>query len=180
MAGDGDDPVQAALKVLSDSGKKYIPESDLIAAKKGLESQVSDLQGQVTTVRTDLDAKHQALLSETAARQRAESSLSDQSKLSEQIKALQKELGDATKSRDEHKATLVELKRLSVAQRSNIPMDQLATKTEAQLDALDEALKLVKPGPGQPGYDGGTGGTGGTERLTGRQQIKAGLKDRGR
>jgi predicted RNase H-like nuclease (RuvC/YqgF family) len=179
-----DEEVQAALKVLSEAGRKFVPESDLIAAKKGLEGQISDIQTQLATARTDLDAKHQALLGETAAREKAEASVAESSRLGEKVKELEQKLREATTGRDQLLQQMVGLKRLQVAEMSKaigteIPAAELEKKTEQQLDSLIEALKLVKPGA-KPGFDGGAGGGGGEGITGGRALIKAGLKDHNR
>jgi len=179
-----DDAVKAAMQTLAESGRKYVPESDLIGAKKSLEAQVADIQAQLATARADLDAKHQALLSEAAAREKAEATVAESSKLGEKVKELEKKLSEATTGRDQLQQQMVGLKRLQVAQLAKelgneIPADQLVAKTEQQLDSLLEALKFVKPGA-KPGFDGGAGGAGGEVPTSGRALIKAGLKAAGR
>lgn len=182
MGNGSDDPIQAALKALGESGTKYVPERDLIAAKKGLEDRLSTVQADLATARSELDNKHQEVLRVQAALSGAEGKLSDQTKVAEEVKALKQQLQEATKSRDEVHSTLAVLRRMSIHQASNIPMAELGKKTPEQLDSLEEALRLVKPGSdkGRQSFDGGTGGGGGTTPARGRDLIKAGLADKER
>jgi len=178
-----EDPVAAALATLAGSGKKYVPESDLIAAKKGLDGKIGTLESELTTTKASLDAKHDALLKETAAKEAVEAKVSEASALKEKIDKLTKELGEATTGRDQITKKLVDLKRLAIHQRTKgkMTMEDLGKKTEEHLDSLIESLDALSPETkGQQTYDDGTGGTGGTAPKGGRSLIKAGLGDRDR
>src|SRR4030042_2818200 len=158
----GDITVEDALKALSESGKKYVPESDLSAAKKGLEGQLSEVQAGLATARTELDSKHQDVLRLQAAVTDAEakppSSKASQDKLTE----LEKQLKAAIEGRDALSNQIIALKRLSIynASGGKVPMDQLEKKDVTQLAALEEALKLVGTLTGQT-FDGGLPAPGG-------------------
>jgi len=174
--------VELALKTLGDSGKKYVPESDLIAAKKGLEDRLSGVQGELATSKADLDSRHQDVLNAQAALKEAEGKLSTLSgsttKSAEENKGLKQQLVEATKSREDAVSRLLGLRRLAIT--AKIPkMDQaeLEKMTPEQLDALETTIKHLPDGT-KPTYDGGSGGGGGGSDLSARKKIVAGLGDR--
>lgn len=179
----GEITVEAALDFLSKSGKKYIPESDLIAAKKGLESKVEELTTTIESLRTQADEKHQALLTKTAELEEAGRKLSEAQKLGPQLKEVQGQLTEATKRGDEASSVLADVRRMAIHQKAGIPFEELKSKTPDELSNLESALKLIPEdklgGRPRQSFDGGGGGEGGTgDRRSGRQLIKEGLKAR--
>lgn len=181
----GELTVEAALKFLADSGTKYVKESDLIAAKKGLESQVEGIRTELEASKGLADSKHQDLLKKTAELEEAGRNLSEAQKLGDQLKEAQDKLKEATTRGDQDANTLADVRRLAIHQKAGVSIEDLKKKTPAELTSLEEALKLIpadqlKGAGSKQSFDGGTGGEGGTgARKTGRQLIKDGLKASG-
>lgn len=173
--------VEDALKALTESGKRYVPESDLIAAKKGLETQLSEVQAGLATTRMDLDSKHQDVLRLQAAVTDAEAKLSTTKASQEKLTELEKQLKAATEGRDVLSNQIIALRRLSIynASGGKVPMAELEKKDATQLAALEEALKLVGTTTGQT-FDGGHATPGGpATKVRGRTLIKQGLAESG-
>jgi len=172
--------VEQALEALSKSGRKYVPESDLIAAKKGLEDRIGTVQADLATARSNADAQYQEVLRLQAAVKDAETKLSSSAASKEELDKLTKQLREATDGRDALVTQIAGLRMLSIHERTKIPMDELKGKTNEQLSALEEALRLVKPATGGQSFDGGGTPAGGTvPPAKGRTLIKEGLKARG-
>ena len=174
----GDITVEDALKALSESGTKYVPESDLIAAKKGLESKLAETQANLATSRSDLDSKHQDVLRLQAAVKEAEGKLSSDQASKDKLADLEKQLKEATDGRDALANQIIGLRRLHIfnAAGGKIQMADLEKKDASQLSALEEALKLVGVTTGSQTFDGGHTAAGGpVHRIKGRSLIKEGL-----
>ena len=174
--------VEVALAALKESGTVYVKESDLLAAKKGLETSLGQVRTELATLKAESDSKHQEVLDAQAALKEAEGKLSTTNtsagKAAEDIKGLRQQLVEATKSREESAGRLLGLRRLAIT--TKIPkMDQaeLEKMTPEQLDALETTIKHLPDGA-RPTYDGGSGGGGGGSELRPRQKIAAGLADR--
>ena len=122
--------VEDALKALSESGKRYVPESDLIAAKKGLETQLSEVQAGLATTRMELDTKHQDVLRLQAAVTDAEAKLSNTKASQDKLTELEKQLKAATEGRDVLSNQIIALRRLSIynASGGKVPMAELEKK----------------------------------------------------
>jgi len=174
--------VEAALEFLKASGTPYVKESDLIAAKKGLETSLGQVRTELATLKAESDSRHQELLDAQAALKGAEDKLSTTNtsagKSAEEVKGLKQQLVDATKSREDAVNALLGLRRLAIT--AKVPkMDQgeLEKMTPEQLDALEITIKHLPDGARQT-FDGGGGGGGGGSELSARRKIAAGLADR--
>jgi hypothetical protein len=148
-------------------GRKVVYESDLIAAKKSLQEQLESAQ----SVHNEAFDKAKLNLSEAQtqlaaanARVKQMEETAQKGAVSEEDAARQKQEIEAAKSRaDTAETRVLELRRDNLLAKfpNRIKPEQLENKTEAELAALEEALKVVSAnsGPGEyliPG--GGNGG----------------------
>lgn len=153
----GDNPVT--------DDRKMVPESDLIAVKKGLEKQIEDVKSASALVISDLkstaDKHYQSLLLEQTAKTAVEEELKKANANVVDIEKLQTDLANATTSREQLEPKLLGLKKANMVLQYGIIDAQLDGKNLEQLNTLEEALKLVGPGKGTRNYDisGGGGGS---------------------
>jgi hypothetical protein len=164
-------------------GKKLVAESDLIAAKKGLETQ---LQTQQTThsqaidaIQLELSAERKNVANLTAELEKARNAQGEGAVSGEEIARIRHERDDAltkveTLTTMEGKA--LELKKsLLVSQFPGVTAEQLENKTMQELDSLEEALKAVSKGGGIGPYATG-GGTGSAVPLSDYDRRKQALE----
>lgn len=158
---------------------KMVPEKDLIAVKKGAEKEISGLKSQLEAKEAEhkaaVDKAHQDLLQERAAKEQFESQLKSQSAISpEEMAALKQQLEDATKRGEEAEARLLEVRKDGLVKLYGLASDSLKDKTSAQLEAIEEALKLLGGAKAPQRFDTGAGS--GVATMTARDKIKAGLE----
>lgn len=150
-------------------GKKMVAESDLIAAKRGLETAAEKAQAAhneaVDTVRVELSAAQTALADSNAKLKEAQDAPGQGADSAEEIAKIKQEREDAlakveSLSTDAGKA--LELKRALLVLQYNVPVDSLADKTMTQLDSFEEAAKALGAsrggGPGNYAIGAGSGG----------------------
>ncbi len=162
-------------------GKKYVKESDLIAAKEGLQKQietaqtahnkaVDDLKLQVSSAQGEVAKANAAL--EEAKKAREPGAIS-----AEEFAKAKKEAEDAKKELDTTRTSTLDMRRKLIMATYNIPAGSdtakaMESKTSDQLDALEEALKALHGAKGGPGnYLAGGGGGGATPR-TDRERAR--------
>ena len=146
--------------VMTVGGRKVVHESDLLAAKKSLESAAEQAQ----TVHNDAIDKSKLELSESlqqvaslnAKLQEAEKARDTGAAPDKDVAGIKEEL-ESAKSRIEALTTeageSLEMRRAYLALQYSIPVDKLSEKNKEQLDSFEEALKAVatsrggSPGP---------------------------------
>jgi len=150
-------------------GHKVVRESDLIAAKESLQKQVEQAQGvhnaAIDKARLDLSEAQTAIATANAkvkeleqARQSgaAPQNSEEATKLKVDLELARKEAGDSSKLALELRTKLI-----VATYPGQVTAEQLASKTPAQLDAFEEALKALATSRGGPGpYATGAGGGG--------------------
>ena len=140
---------------------KMVPESDLIAVKKGSEKAVADTVASYEAKAVELkglyDVEHQkVLLGETRITE-LEGQVNTNSGAAGQASELQTKLDAAKAENEAAKVNLVEYQKNAIATRYGISVETLKDKTPEQLGHLEEALKIVGAKSGG-GYDTGGGG----------------------
>jgi len=150
------------------NGKKYVPESDLLAAKKGLESQLETAQTthnqSIDAARLELSAEQQKVADLSAQLQQAKEGAQAGVTSDEEVTRIKNELATAQSSieslTNQVNQTL-DLRRRLLAIQYSIPVESLADKDMQALDSFEEALKALGTsragGPGK--YAIGGGGT---------------------
>jgi len=157
---------------------KLVPESDLMAVKARLEKERAELESKLTEVEQKAEAHYSSLLSERAAREKLAAELEELRKEVEQLRGIEplKEQAEARAKELEQQLLAVTVKRLS--QVYKIPEEKLAGKTLAELNTIEEALKLVGREPGR--YDITGAGIGAEARMSAMDKIRAGFEQLGR
>jgi len=146
---------------------KMVPESDLLAVKRGLEKAVTDAKAssaaEVAQLTARVDTEHQSVLERQADIERLEKQLTESSANATKAEGLEASLKVATVERDKANDALLDVTKAKLAAQFNVPVDSLKEKTQEQLNTLEDALKLVgAKGKVQSGYDAGPSGvTGG-------------------
>lgn len=141
---------------------KMVPESDLIAVKKGSEKAVADTvtsyEAKAVELKGLYDVEHQkVLLGETRITE-LEGQVNTNSGAAGQASELQTQLAAAKAENEAAKVNLTEYQKNAIASRYGISVDTLKDKTPEQLGHLEEALKIVGAKSGG-GYDTGGGGS---------------------
>ena len=152
-------------------GHKVVRESDLIAAKESLKQDGEKAQSvhnvAIDKARLDLSEAQTALSASNAKVKELEqariagaaSQTSDEAaKLKVELESARKEAGESSKV-----ALDLRTKLIVATYPGQVTLEQLATKTPAQLDAFEEALKALatsRGGPGPYATGGAGGGTG--------------------
>ena len=150
-------------------GRKAVYESDLIAAKQGLESKLEQAQTvhnqAMDTTKLELSAALQQVADLNAKVATAEQARDAGATPDEDVVRIKQELADAltkvgTLQVDADKA--LELRRALLSHQYTIPPESLADKDMKQLDSFEEALKALATsrgsGPGPYAIGGGLGG----------------------
>ena len=155
-------------------GPKMVPENNLMAVKANL----TRVEANLAEVLQKADSHYQSLLTEKASREAAEGKLVGfQSQLTE-LEDLKTQLTAAVASREQLESRLLDLRVKSLATEYDVAVDTLKGKKPEELDALEQALKLVGPKRGS-GIDRGGGG-GSQQAMSARDKILAGLEERTR
>ena len=163
-------------------GKKYVKESDLIAAKESLQGQmeksqqahneaVDKLSLQVSEANQKLAQANAALDEAKKARSAGAMSDEDLAKVKQEAEAAKTSAATATTS-------ALDYRRKYIMAVYRIPADsdagkKLAEKDMAQLDSFEEALKALSTGRGGPGNYALDGGGGGATPVSAMDRAKA-------
>jgi len=150
---------------------KMVPESDLLAVKRGLEKAVADAKAssaaEVTQLTARIDTEHQTVIERQADIERLEKQLTESSANATKAEELGASLKTATEERDKANSALLEVTKSKLAAQFNVPVDSLKDKTQVELNTLETALKLVgAKGKVLSGYDTGPGGVTGSGAAT--------------
>ncbi len=126
---------------------KMVPESDLIAIKKGLQTEVKDAKKAHEEERISLTGKLDEAtnhLSKAEAKVKALEEKSSESVSSEELTKAKAELETATKRGEELATQALEYRRKLLVSTYGITEDAIKEKTFEQLGFLEEALELTK------------------------------------
>lgn len=141
---------------------KVVPESDLIAAKRGLESKVEDLQkqydGQLTEAKKTADGHYTNLLKEKSSVEELTKKLSTLEPLPTKVQELTTLFESGVKNYTDLLGQHTDLKRNYLKELYALPDDKLTGKSIEDLSTLEMGLKAagIKPRTGG-GYDMGNG-----------------------
>lgn len=171
-------------QVMTVDGKKVVFESDLIAAKKSLESQMESAQQvhneAIDKAKTDLSESQTSLATANADVTRLTGELEQARKSGgasseEDVPKLKQDLEAATSRADTATAaTLDYRKKLIIATYpGQVTEEQLEDKTPEQLDAFEEALKALAVSRGGIGPYALGGDGGGAEPLSEMDRAKS-------
>jgi len=152
-------------------GKKYVPESDLIGAKKSLQGDIEKAQAAhvaaIDKLNLQLSEANQNVAKANAALETAKQSQSTEGASPEDIAKAKQEAEEAKTALATATTSGLDYRRKYIMAVYNIQPDSeagtsLATKTAEQLDAFEEALKAVggvgAGGAGRYAFGNGGGG----------------------
>ena len=189
--GDNQPKVEFKDGALLVDGRKYVKESDLIAAKESLQGRLEEAQTahntavdglrlEVSQAQTEV-AKANAALEEAKAAQ-VQGGISE-----EEVSRIKQESVDAKTKLSETEVKTLDYRRKYIMTAYNIPegsdtAQRLVEKDMSQLDSFEEALKALSTGRGGPGnYAIGGGGAGATPQtpMDRAKELIAGTPYRG-
>lgn len=175
------------------SGPKLVQESDLLAAKGGLEAEIRGLKDSLATKTTEADNTLQRAIRAEQAVETVKTETAPLKEKAAQVDSLTAQLQAATARGTETENRLVGVRRAEIARKFNLAGDKLKeldTLSYDQLNNMEETLTKWGPPPGTstpPGntqqqppnrsFDNGGGGGNqpGSTDLRGRDLIKQGL-----
>jgi len=157
---DGDPPPDPK----PDSQPKMVPESDLIAAKAGLQKDIDTSRAELRTLREQLGR-------ETASKTELEAKLTEQTTLQEKLTQLEKDHAESKTALEAAQKRLLDSKIQSLVAKG-LKKESVEKRTEAELDAMLEALTLV---PSRQ-YDNG-GGKGAGDKSRPRDLYRQALEE---
>ncbi len=136
-------------------GKKVVLESDLVAAKESWDKQSEVAQtahnSAVDTLRVQLSESQQATAASNARlKELTEKQATDTSSNSD-VAAIKAERDQATLRADTADTTVLDVKRRLIVATYQVAPEKVATKTSAELDSFEEALKSVAQSRGGVG-----------------------------
>ena len=155
-------------------GKKLVPESDLLAIKKGLGEQLDRAKAELEATKKAADDHYQNLLTERASKEEIQKSLQTAQEAAKSLEQLKAELEAAKKGSEQSTKALLDFRRQYLINLYNVPKDAVEGKGQQELDSLEQALKIVGAKRGS-GIDTGAGG-GAKAPTTAREKITAGLE----
>jgi len=141
---------------------KVVPESDLIAAKRGLESKVDELKtqydGLLSESKKTADGHYQNLLKEKSSSEELMKKVKDLEPLPTKVQELTTLFENTYKAHTDLLGQHTDLKRNYLKELYALPDDKLAGKSIEDLSILETGLKAagIKPRTGG-GYDMGSG-----------------------
>jgi len=153
---------------------KMVPERDLVAVKEGLNKQVAELKTELENSKKTADGHYGDLLNERASKEAATRKLEELSTKLAGLETLQTQLTSEIETRKKLESQLLETKRNQLLAEYNIPKEVVADKGAAELELLEQSLRLIGDRK-RSGIDGGGGGTGSRTAKTGRELILSGL-----
>lgn len=159
---------------------KMVPESDLIAVKKGLERQLEDLRlsstAQLADAKRQSDTHYQSMLREQGSKEELEKKVQELLTRVTASEDAEKKIKEATDSRDYLANQMVGLKKAAlVSTYPTVTMESLEGKSIQELGTLEEALKLVGGKPAASTYD--AAGSGGSSTLVGNEGLRAAIDE---
>lgn len=171
-------------------GKKMVVESDLIAAKKSLETQLETQQSvhvqAIDTAKLELSAEQQKVADLTAKVTEAEQARQAGTPSDEEVVRIKQELTDAlgkVETLTTEAGRSLELRRALLVIQYGVTAESLADKDMKALDSFEEALKALATsrggGPGPYALGGGVGGAAPQAPIDRAKEIIAATPQRG-
>ena len=172
-------------------GKKYVKESDLIAAKESLQGQLETAQQThneaVDKLNTQVSEAQQEVAKATAALEDAKKAQGEGATSEEEVARLKTEAETAKTSLETANTASLDYRRKYIMVAYNIAPDsetgqKLLEKDMSQLESFEEALKALATSRGGPGnyvVGGGTGGAGPVSEMDRAKGILAATPVRG-
>lgn len=163
-------------------GKKYVKESDLIAAKESLQGQLEKAQqthnSAVDNLRLEVDAANKKVAQANAALEEAKQARASGDISAEELSRIKQEAETAKSSLAGANTSALDYRRKFIMAVYNIPADsdvgkKLMEKDMSQLESFEEALKALGTGRGGPGNYAVGGGGGGATPLSSMDRAKA-------
>lgn len=155
-------------------GLKMIPESDLLAVKKGLTADLEKKDSDLQEALKKADENYQTLLNERASTEAVKTELEGLRQGKTKADELQTQL-DALKQQGEQASNRVlELHRRLLVQEFGISKEVVDGKDQHGLTSLEEALRIVGPKRGS-GIDRGSNLGSTDDGLSSREKIAQGL-----
>lgn len=156
---------------------KMVPESDLLAVKKGLEKQLADnteaAKGILVEAKTKADTNYQDMLRERASREELEGKLTGLTTKTTELEEKLKNAGDSSELVTKLQNDLLGLKKERLMTEYKLTAEELEGKSIQEIDLLSEAMKLAKAKT-TSNYDLG-GGQGAGAPLTGNEGLRAAI-----
>ena len=157
-----------------DSGRKMVPESDLIAVKNSLEGKMSELKVQLEDSKKNADTHYQTVLQERAAKADVEKRLQELQTLATSAESIKQELEAAKSGRAQLETQLMDISKRRLQELYKVPETSIVGKSQRELDIMEEALKLVGPKNLVTVLTGG--GSGNQVPMTAREKTIVGLR----
>ena len=158
--------------VVTVDGKKYVKESDLMAAKESLTAQLNEAQKvhneAVDKLKLDVSAAQTQVAQANAALDEAKKARTAGDISAEELSRIKKESEDAKAKLATSSTSVLDYRRKYIMAAYNIPANsdagkKLMEKDSVQLDSFEEAIKALNTGRGGPGnYILGNSGGGAT------------------
>lgn len=152
---------------------KLVPESDLMAVKARFEKELKEMQSKLAEVSQKADMHYQSLLQEQTAKEKLLGELNELKSQLEYLKGVDEEKNKLSAKLEELNKQLLSVSAKRLAQVYKIPEEKLAGKTLSELNAIEEALKLV--GRDSARFDTGTIDTT-SRKLSAYELIRQGLE----
>lgn len=155
---------------------KMVPQRDLIAVKEGLNKQMTELKAELENTKKTADDHYQDLLNERASKEAATRLLEEIQAKVARVQELETQLSGEVETRKRLESTVLDAKRNQLLAEYNIPKEVVAGKGAAELELLEQSLRLIgdRKRIGS-GVDHGTGGTGSSQK-TSREKVLSGLE----
>lgn len=171
-------------------GKKMVAESDLIAAKRGLETAAEKAQAvhneAIDSTKLELSAAQQTIADLNAKATENEQARQSGAVSEEDATRVKQELETAKSSIESLQANAdkaLEYRRALIVTKYSIPADSLDGKTMQELDSFEEAAKALSgsrgSGPGPYAIGGGSGGAAPKTELDRAKEVIASTSIRG-
>lgn len=149
--------------VVTVDGIKHVKESDLIAAKRSLESQAEQAQtlhlAAIDSANLRLSESQKEIATLTARMSEMEQARQTGAATDEEVARVKAELEEYKTQMSTATSTILDMRRAGVVQASGgtVTAEQLADKTQVELVAFEEALKVVNKNSGPGNYVVGRG-----------------------
>ncbi len=179
---EGEPKVEVKDGVVMVDGKKYVKESDLIAAKESLQGQLEKAQTAhneaVDKLNLQVSDANQQLAQANAALEEAKKAREAGAASDEDVAKVKQEAEDAKANLTKAQTDALDYRRKYIMATYNIPADseqgqKLKEKDMAQLDSFEEALKALSQQRGGPGNYAVGGGGGGAAPQSDMDRAKA-------
>jgi hypothetical protein len=130
-------------------GVRFVPESDLLAAKKSLEGDLSKVKTEAKTSLDEALAKadkhYNDLLSERNNTEKLNGQVKELSTHKSTLETVQKELDTLKPALETANTRFMDLYKMGLSREYGLDIKALEGKTEGELKTLDEAMKLRRP-----------------------------------